>query len=86
MNAALTEFRAKWYNPFVYYKLARVAAEKVETNMNLYELLSIGVKAAVRPKADQLRLPVDGSYNDDGSALTDVDFSENLEAFIEFAY
>ena len=86
MNAALTEFRSEWFNPLIYTKLARVASEKVETNLNIYEMLSIGIKAAVRPQADQLRLPIDGSYKDDGSALTDVDYQKNLEAFLAFAY
>jgi hypothetical protein len=54
--------------------------------MSAVEILSLGLKAAVRPEAEKLRLPVDGSYNDNGSALIGVDYDRNREAFLEFAY
>lgn len=86
MNAALAQFKSQWYNPLALYRLGDAALSKVDTNMNVFELLSIGMKAAVRPEAEQLRLPVDGSYNDNGSSLADVNFEKNRNAFLEFAY
>jgi len=84
--AALKEFRAAWYNPMVLYRLANAALSRLDTNMNAAEVVSLGLKAAVCSEAEQLRLPVNGSYTDNGSALVDVDYDENREAFLEFAY
>ncbi len=86
LNAALKEFQTTWYNPLTLYRLGAAALAKLDTNMNPVEILSIGLKAAVRPSAEQLRLPIDGSYNDNGSALVDVNFEKNHTAFVEFAY
>ena len=86
LNAALQRFRAEWYNPFTLYSLADAALSGIDTNMNTLEILSVGMKAAVRPEAEQLRLPIDGSFSDNGSALTDVDYDANRAAFMTFAY
>jgi anionic cell wall polymer biosynthesis LytR-Cps2A-Psr (LCP) family protein len=86
LNAALQRFRAEWYNPFTLYSLADAALSGIDTNMNTLEILSVGMKAAVRPEAEQLRLPVDGSFSDNGSALTDIDYDANHAAFMTFAY
>ncbi|MGI6239677.1 MAG: LCP family protein, partial [Christensenellales bacterium] len=86
MNAALQKFRGNFYHPLTAYRLARALVGRLETNMNAVELASIGIKAALRPEAEQLRLPIDGSYIDNGSTLTNVDFEKNREAFYEFAY
>ncbi len=86
LNAALQQFRTQWYNPFTLYRLADAAFSGIDTNMNTLEILSVGMKAAVRPEAEQLRLPVDGSFSDNGSALTNVDYDANRAAFVAFAY
>jgi LCP family protein required for cell wall assembly len=86
LNAALKEFRSQWYNPLVLYRLSENVLSGLGTNMSAVEILSLGLKAAVRPEAEQLRLPIDGSYNDNGSALIGVDYDRNREAFLEFAY
>lgn len=86
INAALRKVRAEWYNPVMLVKLAKVACTRVKTNVNAVEILSLGLKAVVCPEIGQLRLPVEGSYVDDGSALTSVDYDENLKTFIEFVY
>lgn len=86
LNAALKKFRSVCYNPLVLYRLADAALSGLDTNMNAAEILSLGLKAAVCPQAEQLRLPVDGSYTDNGSALADVDYDRNRDAFVAFAY
>lgn len=86
LNAALKQFRKQWYNPLLLYRLGDAVLSQMDTNMNAVEVLSIGLKAVVFPEADQLRLPVGGSYNDNGSALTDVNYDKNHDAFVEFAY
>jgi LCP family protein required for cell wall assembly len=86
LNAALHQFRTQWYNPLALYRLSNAALSRIDTNMNAVELLSIGIKAALRPDAGQLRLPIEGSYRDNGSALVDINYQRNREAFVEFAY
>ena len=86
ISLAISEFNSGWYNPFMLYSLAEAAIEHTDTNMNVVELISIGSKAMFAGDIPQLRLPANGTYSDDGSSLTDVDFDKNLELFIDFAY
>lgn len=86
INAALRKFRQKWYDPVMLAKLIQVAFSNVDTNMSPIEIVSIGSKALMCSEAEQLRLPADGTYVDTGSALTEVDYAENLEVFREFVY
>lgn len=86
INAALLKFRQKWYDPLMLAELIRVVVAHVDTNMNPLELVSIGSKVLMCSEAGQLRLPADGTYVDTGSALSEVDYAENLEVFREFVY
>lgn len=86
INAALRKFRQKWYDPLMLAELIRVVVAHVDTNMNPLELVSIGSKVLMCSEAGQLRLPADGTYVDTGSALSEVDYAENLEVFREFVY
>lgn len=86
ISAALAELKAKWYNPLVMYELFTAIYNGIDTNMNLVEMISIGSKAIMCSEAGQLRLPVEGTYYDNQSALTDVDYDANLAAFKEFVY
>lgn len=86
LSAAMQKFRSTWYNPFMISDLAKAALSRVDTNMNLLEIMSIGSKAVMCGDIEQLRLPADGTYNDDGSALKDIDYAKNLAVFKEFVY
>ena len=86
LHAAMLAVRQRWYNPIMLTRLIQTAFSQVDTNLNPLEIVSLALKAATCAEPRQLRLPVDGSYTDDGSALTDVDYGKNLEAFKAFAY
>lgn len=86
INAVIRKVKASIYNPLMLINLARTALSKVETNLSAVEIVSLAMKAITADDIGQLRMPVEGSYTDDGSALTNVDYKKNLEAFIEFAY
>lgn len=86
INAVIRKVKANLYNPIMLINLARTALSKVETNLSVVQIVSLAMKAITSEDIGQLRIPVEGSYTDDGSALTNVDYKKNLEAFIEFAY
>jgi hypothetical protein len=54
--------------------------------MGTLELLSLGEKALFAGGITQMRLPVNGTYRDDGGMFYDVDYNMNREAFISFVY
>ena len=85
VQAALTALRAQIANPLVYVRLIDVLLNNVETNMNAVEIVSLGMKALVCGELEQLRLPVDGSYTDDGSNIS-IDAAANAEALRAFIY
>ena len=85
VQAALAALRAQIANPLVYVRLIDVLLNNVETNMNAVEIVSLGMKALVCGELEQLRLPVDGSYTDDGSNIS-IDAAANAEALRAFIY
>lgn len=85
LEAMLKKIRANLLNPSLMLRLARTLARSVDTNMSPIQLLSLGAKAlAATP--EQLRLPVDGAYTDDGANLVVTDPSLNISTFQSFAY
>ena len=85
LEAMLARIRANLWNPALLVRLARTLARSVDTNMSPIQLLCLGEKAlAATP--EQLRLPVDGAYTDDGANLVVTDPSQNIAAFQAFAY
>jgi len=85
ISAVLESFKKCWWKPEMYAEIISVL-DKIITNMNIIEILSIGAKVIVAGTPDSMRLPVEGSYTDDGSSLNNVDFDKNHKAFVEFAY
>ena len=53
--------------------------------MNAVEIASLGMKALVCGEIEQMRLPVDGTYDDNGTSIT-IDASANAQALREFIY
>ena len=85
VQAALTALRGRLYDPGMYVRLANVLFGTVETNMNAVEIASLGMKALVCGEIEQMRLPVDGTYDDNGSSIA-IDASANAQALREFIY
>lgn len=86
INSVIRKLKAEWYNPVMLINLGKTAFTRVETNLHPLEIISLALKALTAEDIGQLRMPVEGTYTDDGSALTDIDYKKNLDAFIEFAY
>ena len=86
INAALTALKSNWYDVPMLIDLCQAAMARVQTNMNIFEILSIGSKGILCSDIEQLRLPADGTYNDNGSSLADINYEKNLAVFKEFVY
>lgn len=86
LNALLKKIRASLWNPAAMVRLGRALTHSIDTNMSLIQLLSLGEKALAAGGAETLRLPVDGSFDDNGSTLKITDWQANIDAFRAFAY
>ena len=86
MNAILKKVRANLWNPVLLLRLVRAVIQSVQTNLSPVQIASLGEKALLAGSAEQLRLPVDGAYTDDGSKLIVTDFNDNRAAFMQFVY
>ena len=86
VGAMLEKLRAQLWNPLVVGRFVAEGLEGIRTNLNLAELASLGEKALFAGKIEQLRLPVDGAFDDDGSKLTVTDAETNRRALREFIY
>ena len=84
--AMLDKLRSRLWNPAMLAKFLSAGLSGVETNLSAVELLSLGEKALFAGELRQLRLPVDGSFDDNGSSLKITDRSANVQAFREFVY
>ena len=85
VQAALTALRGRLYDPRVYVWLADVLFNTMETNMGAVEIVSLGMKALVGGEIEQMRLPADGTYDDNGSSIF-IDEAANAQALREFIY
>lgn len=86
IRAMLKKLRSKLWNPAVVIDFVSVGLSGMETNLSPIELISLGEKALFSSESDQLRLPVDGSFSDNGSSLTVTDRNANITRFREFVY
>ena len=86
LEAMLKKLRGNLWNPLVMVRLARAVLNATQTNMSVVQLLSLGEKALAAGVPEQTRLPVEGSYSDDGSSLRITDRQMNIDAFRAFAY
>ncbi len=86
LEAMLHKLRDNLWNPAMLLRLGRTLFNAVETNMSLIQLLSLGEKALTAGVPSQLRLPVDGSYTDNGSSLRLTDRQKCIDAFRAFVY
>ena len=78
--------KLKSFDPVTLIRFFKPVKRSVRTNMGTLELLSLGEKALFAGGITQMRLPVNGTYRDDGGMFYDVDYNMNREAFISFVY
>jgi len=86
IDAAMTTLKHNWSDISMLAELYRVTMARINTNMNLFELLSIGSKGIMCSEIRQLRLPADGTFTDNGSSLNNIDYQKNTAVFKEFVY
>ncbi|MBQ8110632.1 MAG: LCP family protein [Clostridia bacterium] len=86
LSAMLKKIRGSLWNPAMLVRLGKALAGSVDTNMSVVQLLSLGEKALLAGAPETQRLPVDGSYTDDGSSLRIDDRQKNADAFRAFVY
>ena len=84
LTAALSALKGS--GPVTLIRFASRAMGYIDTNMNYAQLLSLAEKAMLSSKTEQMRLPVGGTYTDQGSMFYNVDYRKNHDAFIEFVY
>ena len=73
------------------FAIAAFILDHVQTNVSLSELLAISLDlfTGERPVIEELRLPIDGSFNHgifNGAYILTIDFRENITALHEFIY
>ena len=86
LDALLKRLRESLWNPVRMFRLAQALIQAADTDMSPLQLISLGEKALASGVTGNLRLPVDGSYRDNGSTLRVTDFGANTRAFMDFAY
>lgn len=86
IDAMLKKLKQNVYNPMVVAKFLNAALDGVETNLSVVELISLGEKALFAGNVEQLRLPMNGTFDDNGSSLTITNRQKNIDAFREFIY
>lgn len=80
LEALLKRLRNSLWNPVRLVRLAKAVLQAVDTDLSPLQLISLGEKALASGVTGSLRLPVDGSYTDDGSSLTVNDMQANIAA------
>lgn len=86
LNALLIRLRASLFHPVRMFRLAAALLQSVDTDLSPLQMISLGEKALAWGVDGQLRLPVEGSFTDDGSNLRVDDMQANIAAFQLFAY
>ena len=86
IEAMLKKLKSQMWNPVTVAGFVSTGLSGVETNLSAVELLSLGAKALLGGEISQLRLPLDGTFSDNGSSLTVTNRTKNVEALREFLY
>lgn len=86
LTAMLAKLRAGLWNPALLTRLIRAFLDTADTNMSAIQLLSLAEKALSAGAPDQLHLPVEGSYTDDGASLTIDNLQMNVVTLRRFIY
>ena len=86
IEAMLDKLKGRLWNPVTVTRFLSAGLSGVETNLSPIELLSLGEKALFAGGMEQLRLPLDGTFKDNGSSLSVTNRSRNVEALRKFIY
>lgn len=86
IEAMLEKLKSRLWNPVTVVRFLSAGLSGVETNLSPVELISLGEKALFSGEMEQLRLPLDGTFKDNGSTLTVTNRSKNIEALRGFIY
>lgn len=86
IEAMLKKLRENIWNPAVLGRFLAAGLSAVESDLNPAALISLGEKALLSGGIEQFRLPADGTYTDDGSALTITNRNRNIDLLREFIY
>ncbi len=73
-------------NPVGLVRAAWKALRKIESSLSPAEIVSLGLKTLVGGEVRQFRLPVEGTFEDNGSALIVRDLPANVQALYDFVY
>ena len=86
IDAMLRKLKGNLWNPVMVARFVLTGLEGIETNLSPVELISLGEKAMMSGGIDQLRLPLDGTFSDNGSSLKVTDRNRNISRLREFVY
>ena len=82
----MDKLKARIWNPVTVTRFLAAGLSGVETNLSPVELISLGEKALFAGNMEQLRLPMDGTFTDNGSSLSMTNRTKNVETLREFIY
>ena len=86
ISAMIDRVKSIMKNPVTLFRTAKAVFDNIDTNLSVLEIASLCVKCAFSSGFEHMRIPVDGTYTDDGSSLSNIDYGANLSEFIRFAY
>lgn len=86
INLMIQKLKSNLWNPILVTKFLSAGFEGIDTNLNTAEMISLGEKAVFGGSFDTFRLPMDGTYGDDGSSLTMRNEEKNLTGLRNFIY
>ena len=86
LAAILSRLKANLWNPVLLTRVGQAAFGSLETDLQPPLLISLGLKAALAGGIETMRVPVEESYEDNGSTLTVTDFQKNRLALRAFLY
>ncbi len=86
LKAMIKGVRSRLWNPVMYVRLGNALIHSIETNMSVPQLVSLGGKALFACDVQQKRIPVEGSYTDNGATLKIDSYKANTDAFRAFVY
>ena len=83
LQAMVTQARK---NPIGLIRAAWIALTGMESNISPAEMISLGTKVLVGGKMEQTRLPLEGTFDDNGSSLILQNISQNTAGLYDFLY
>ncbi|MCQ2437473.1 MAG: LCP family protein [Clostridia bacterium] len=86
ITAIVGKLKANLFNPLVIIPTAKTVMEGIDTDLNFVELVMVAEKVLSAKEITQLRLPVDGSFSDNGSSLKITDYDASARAFRQAVY